>query len=84
MALLSMQNVKLSFGGPLLLDGVDLQIEEGERVCLLGRNGAGKSTLMKLIMGEVQPDSGNIASKQSLCAAYLGQEVPASLIVSGE
>ena len=79
MALLSMQDVKLSFGGPLLLAGVDLQIEEGERVCLLGRNGAGKSTLMKLIMGEVQPDSGNIARKQSLCVAYLGQEVPAGL-----
>ena len=53
MALLSMQDVTLKFGGPALLDGVNLQIEAGERVCLLGRNGAGKSTLMKLIRGDM-------------------------------
>ena len=89
MALLSMQDVKLGFGGPLLLDGLDLQIEEGERVCLLGRNGAGKSTLMKLIMGEMEPDDGKVVRRQSLRIAYLGQEVPVGLsgtiseIVSG-
>jgi len=44
MALISMRDVSVGFGGALLLDHVNLQIERGERVCLLGRNGAGKST----------------------------------------
>ncbi len=76
MALFSMQEVGLSFGGPPLLDGVNLQIEEGERVCLLGRNGTGKSTLMKMIKGDVAPDTGEITRRQSLQVAYLTQEVP--------
>ena len=46
MALLSLRGISLSFGGPKVLDGVDLMIETGERVCLLGRNGEGKSTLL--------------------------------------
>jgi len=79
MALLSMHDVKLSFGGPPLLDGVNLQIEEGERVCLLGRNGTGKSTLMKVIRGDVPVDEGKIARQQSLRVAYLTQEVPQGL-----
>ncbi len=79
MALLSMQDVNLKFGGPALLDGVNLQIEEGERVCLLGRNGAGKSTLMKLIRGDMEPDSGEISRQQALRVAYLTQEVPHDL-----
>ena len=48
MALLSLREVSLAFGGPRLLDRVDLQIERGERVSLLGRNGEGKSTLLRL------------------------------------
>lgn len=79
MALLSMQDVGLKFGGPALLDGVNLQIEAGERVCLLGRNGAGKSTLMKLIRGDIEPDSGEISRQQALRVAYLTQEVPHDL-----
>lgn len=79
MALLSMQDVKLSFGGPPLMDGANLQIEAGERVCLLGRNGAGKSTLMKLIKGEIQPDGGEITKKQSLRVSSLTQDVPKEL-----
>jgi ATP-binding cassette subfamily F protein uup len=74
-----MQEVNLKFGGPALLDGVNLQIEEGERVCLLGRNGAGKSTLMKLIRGTMEPDSGEISRQQALRVAYLTQEVPHDL-----
>ncbi len=77
MALLSLRGVSLSFGGPKLLDGVDLAIEAGERVCLLGRNGEGKSTLLKLISGEIAPDEGAILRQQGARVARLLQDVPA-------
>lgn len=76
MALLSLKQVTVSFGGPNLLDSVDFQLDRGERVCLVGRNGAGKSTLMKLIAGEIKQDSGEMLS-QGLKIARLEQEVPA-------
>ena len=79
MALISLQEVSLGFGGPLLLDKVNLQIENGERVGLLGRNGMGKSTLLKLVNGDISPHDGNIARQQNLKAAYLPQEVPQNL-----
>ena len=60
MALLSLQDIHVNFGDPPLLDGVSLQLEPGERVGILGRNGTGKSTLMKIIQGEVRPDSGQV------------------------
>ena len=78
MALVSLQDVSLGFGGAPLLDKVNLEIETGERVCLVGRNGAGKSTLMKLFAGEMQPDSGRVLFPQSLRVARLSQEVPGS------
>ena len=79
MMLLSLQKVSISFGGPLLLDEASVQIERGERVCLLGRNGEGKSTLLKLINGELMPDSGEISRKKGLRTAYLSQEIPREL-----
>ncbi|MEA4907222.1 MAG: ATP-binding cassette domain-containing protein, partial [Anaerolineaceae bacterium] len=79
MALISMQEVSLGFGGPRLLEDINLQIERGERVGLLGRNGMGKSTLLKLLDGDVQPDGGSIARQQTLSLAYLPQEVPQGL-----
>lgn len=57
MALISLQNVCLGFGGPLLLDEVNLQIERGEWVGLLGRNGMGKSVLLKVVNGDLLPQS---------------------------
>lgn len=75
MALISIRDVSMAFGGPLLLDHVSLQIEQGERICLLGRNGAGKSTLMKLINGDMPPDGGNILRHQGVSVARLDQEV---------
>ena len=60
MALLSLLDVSLAFGGPSILEKANLQIDPGERVCLVGRNGAGKSTLMKIITGQMQPDKGDI------------------------
>jgi ATP-binding cassette subfamily F protein uup len=76
MPLISLQNITVGFGGPLLLEGVDLQIEPGERVCLVGRNGTGKSTIMRVITGEVKQDSGMVVFQQGLRTALLTQEVP--------
>ena len=58
MALLSMRDVSVGFGGALVLENISLQIERGERLGLVGRNGVGKSTLLKIIAGELEPDAG--------------------------
>ena len=79
MALLSLQDVSISFGGSPVLDKVSMQVEKGERVCLLGRNGEGKTTLLKLISGEIKPDSGTIALQKGSSIAGLSQELPAEL-----
>ncbi len=79
MWLTSLQNVDLAFGGPRLLEGANLRISEGERVCLLGRNGAGKTSLMRLIDGQLKPDGGAVARRQGLTTALLAQDVPLSL-----
>ena len=79
MALISLQDVSLGFGGPRLFDEINLQIEQGEWVGLLGRNGMGKSTLLKLVNGDISPLSGTIARQQNLRVAYLPQEVPAGV-----
>ncbi len=79
MALVSLQEVRIAFGGPGLLDGVTLQIERGERVCLVGRNGAGKSTIMKIVVGELTPDSGEVIRARGARVASLEQEVPQDL-----
>ena len=76
---MSLQDVRLAFGGPELLDGVTLHIERGERVCLVGRNGAGKSTLMRIIAGEISPDSGTVIREQGVRISSLEQEVPQDL-----
>ncbi len=76
MALLSLQNISIAFGGPKLLDGVTLQIEPGERICLLGRNGEGKSTLLKIVSRELEPDGGDIVSSRDVRIARLQQTVP--------
>ena len=80
MAMISLQEVSLGFGGPLLLEDVNLQIERGEWIGLLGRNGMGKSTLLKLIYGDLSPESGDVARLQNLRIAYLPQEVPQGLV----
>ena len=81
MALLTLRDVTLAFGGPKLLDCVTLPIERGDRLCLMGRNGEGKSTLLKLVDGSLKPDEGEILRQQGLRIARLPQEVP--LGVSG-
>src|SRR5690606_9465211 len=79
MALFSLLDLSHAFGGPPVLDHVNFQVDAGERVCLVGRNGAGKSTLMKLIAGEVKPDSGQVFRQPGAHFARLVQEVPSNL-----
>ncbi|SEM39256.1 ATP-binding cassette, subfamily F, uup [Luteibacter sp. UNCMF331Sha3.1] len=76
MSLIQLLNVDFSVGGPLLLEQVDLSLETGERVCIVGRNGAGKSTLLKLIAGELHPEDGEIRLQGGTRIARLTQEVP--------
>ena len=76
MGLIWINEVSVSFGGPRLLDGATLQIEAGERIGLLGRNGSGKSTLMKLLVGDITPDSGGIIRSNDARIAMLPQDVP--------
>src|SRR5471032_266576 len=79
MALLSLLDISLSFGGPFILEKVNLQVDPGERVCLVGRNGAGKSTLMRVIAGEMKPDSGSVFRPEGSVATRLTQEIPSDV-----
>lgn len=76
MTQLILRNLQYNLGNLMLLDGVNLQIQAGEHIGLLGRNGAGKSTLMKMLNREIKPDSGVIEAAQNIKIAYLQQEVP--------
>jgi ATP-binding cassette subfamily F protein uup len=73
---LRVKKLSFSYGGRNLLEEIDLEIQPGERIGLLGRNGAGKSTLMKLIGGELLPDHGEIECEPGIKIARLAQEVP--------
>ena len=76
MALIKLESACLAYGHVPLLDKVDLQIDAGERVCLVGRNGAGKSTLMRVMEGVAELDDGALWKKPDLRVACLSQEVP--------
>jgi len=77
--LLTLKNVSLSYGHVPLLDGVELALEAGERVCLVGRNGTGKSSLLRLIYGEAMPDDGEVWRRDNLRIARLEQDLPAGV-----
>jgi ABC transport system ATP-binding/permease protein len=79
MALLSLQEISVRFGGPWLLEGATLNVERGERICLLGRNGEGKSTLLKVAAGQLRPDAGEVVRARNLTVAMMPQVVPADL-----
>jgi len=76
MSLLSLRDVSIAFGGPLILESITLQVAPGERVCIVGRNGEGKSTLLKLISGDLKPDNGEVWLRPHTRVARLTQEVP--------
>ena len=76
MSIYTLSGIQVSFGGPAILDGVNLRVDNRERIGLLGRNGAGKSTLMKLIAGEIIADAGEVNKPQGLKVARLVQDVP--------
>ncbi|MCP4334204.1 MAG: ATP-binding cassette domain-containing protein [Gammaproteobacteria bacterium] len=78
MSLLQAKNLHHSYGDHALLDDVNLTLEAGERVCLVGRNGSGKSTLLKIIAGRTRVDEGDIIHGSELRIAELSQEVPHS------
>uniref|UniRef100_UPI0040493D28 ATP-binding cassette domain-containing protein n=1 Tax=Cephaloticoccus sp. TaxID=1985742 RepID=UPI0040493D28 len=79
MALLSLLDITLSFGGPTVLEKLNFQIDPGERVCLLGRNGTGKTTLMRVIAGEMAPDFGDVFRPKDAVYTRLPQEIPEGL-----
>ena len=76
MPLLRLENLSLAYGHLPLLLHVDLQIDAGERVCLVGRNGTGKTTLFRVFTGMAIPDEGDVRRMDTLRIAHLEQEVP--------
>ena len=79
MPLLQLRQATLRYSSTPLLDQVDLQIDEGERVCLVGRNGSGKTSLMRLLTGEETPQEGEIIKPSGVVLTRLPQEVPPDL-----
>lgn len=72
--LLTLQNIQLRFGNTQLLDGAELFVSAGERLCLVGRNGSGKSTLLKIAAGLIEPDDGARFAQPGAVIRYLPQE----------
>ncbi len=79
MALIRFEDISLAFGEQAILKDASLVIDEGERVCLIGRNGAGKSTTLKLITGELEPDRGDIVKGPHLVVSQLAQTLPEAM-----
>ena len=75
MPLLTLDSISLAFGHFQLFNAADLRIEAGERIALIGRNGSGKSSLLKVIAGEIPPDSGVLWRAPALKIARLEQDV---------
>ena len=76
MELIKFDKCSLHYGEQILMDGIDLSIQKGQKICLVGRNGTGKSTLLKMIMGQLKPDSGSLWQRQGLRVSCLEQELP--------
>lgn len=74
MIILQANKIERSFAGEVLFDNVSLQVDERDRIALVGKNGAGKSTLLKILVGEEEPTSGEINKKRDLSLSYLAQD----------
>ena len=73
MIILQGNKIECSFSGDVLFDNITIQVDERDRIALVGRNGAGKSTLLKILVGEEAPSSGQINTKKDLSLSYLAQ-----------
>ena len=76
MPLVSLDHVSLAYGHLPLLDEASIQIEPGERICVIGRNGTGKSTLLQIVGGELAPDAGDVWTQPGLRIGRLAQDAP--------
>ena len=74
MIILQANKIERSFAGEVLFDNINLQVDERDRIALVGKNGAGKSTLLKILVGEEEPTSGEINKKKDVSLSYLAQD----------
>ena len=74
MIILQANKIERSFAGDVLFDNINLQVDERDRIALVGKNGAGKSTLLKILVGEEEPTSGEINKKKDISLSYLAQD----------
>lgn len=74
MIILQGNKIERSFSGDVLFDNINIQVDERDRIALVGRNGAGKSTLLKILVGEETPTSGEVNVKRDLTLSYLAQD----------
>ena len=74
MSLLTLANIRHSYGSQLVLDGATVSIDPGEKVGLVGRNGSGKTTLMKVMLGAIEPDRGALQLQRGARVGYLAQD----------
>jgi ATP-binding cassette, subfamily F, member 3 len=73
--MLNIHNLSISFGGETLFDEITFRLGAGDRVGLIGKNGAGKSTMLKILAGEQEPDTGQIAKDKELKIGFLKQDI---------
>ncbi|MFS9135753.1 ABC-F family ATP-binding cassette domain-containing protein [Streptococcus mitis] len=74
MIILQANKIERSFAGEVLFDNINLQVDERDRIALVGKNGAGKSTLLKILVGEEEPTSGEFNKKKDISLSYLAQD----------
>ena len=74
MIILQANKIERSFAGEVLFDNINLQVDERDRIALVGKNGAGKSTLLNILVGEEEPTSGEINKKKDVSLSYLAQD----------
>lgn len=74
MIILQANKIERSFAGEVLFDNINLQVDERDRIALVGKNGAGKSTILKILVGEEEPTSGEINKKKDISLSYLAQD----------